>query len=374
MTAGRVLMRPARWSDLEGIWRVCSAHHDDFRGMTLEQFRDIFTHRWLENPARTDAHAFGWVLADEKSVHGFLGLVPVVFQVDGKDVTGASGTTWVVDPAFRSRSLELYMPYMAWGDGHLLIDTTAGEVAGKCHAGLRRGMRHIPVPEFGERLLWIWKPSAVITPVVGRLAKAGGWRAWGSLPTFRPLLALALWVRFLPHRRVPASPAGFSVEEAHAAPAQLDELWERHRGAYGVTAKRGATFIGWRVFGSTELRRRTRLLVCRRGGAVVAYLVLYQKTVLHFLVADLFPMSTEPEARHALLRRAWELARGAGGGVLEVYGFHPTLMAETRALGAFAARADLWTYWYKTPPGPLVNAVAHENAWWPSGLDGDINM
>lgn len=374
MRTQRVVMREARWEDLEGIWRVCVGHHEDFHDMSFDQFRDVFAHRWLGNPARTAAHPFGWVLADGESVHGFLGLVPVVFRIAGEDVVGASGTTWVVDPAFRARSLELYMQYMAWGDCNFLIDTTAGEVAGKCHAALHRGMRHVPLPGFGERLLWIWKPSAIADKISARLSARVKARWWAVVPAKRLLVTLAARIRFLPHRTVPAQASYLSVEDTSFAPPELDALWNRHRDSYGVTTKRDFTFVSWRVFGSAELRSRTRLLVCRRHGVVVAYLILYRKSPQHFLIADLFPMKDEAAARKRLIRRAWELARNDGGAVLEVYGFHPELMDEVRTLRPYAMRADLWTYWYKTPSGSRLDQMGSNAEWWPSGVDGDINM
>jgi len=98
---------------------------------------------------------------------------------------------------------------------------------------------------------------------------------------------------------------GVEVEEVERFGPEVDALWERVRGQYGVIAKRDSEFLNWKAFDHPFLGYRGFL--ARRGGDVVGYSVLRvsqeeEPSVGHII--DLFTAREDREARDALIQHA----------------------------------------------------------------------
>jgi hypothetical protein len=188
---------------------------------------------------------------------------------------------------------------------------------------------------------------------------------------------------------------------AHFGP-EFDELWNRLKHNYAVTVERTSAFLNWRHLNPPRLLGRSYALACRDNGKLLGYVALREPVTTvpgHFIVTDLFYDSAEPKVLHNLMNAAFEFAASKSASVLELFGFHPSLYHEMLSQMPYVLRRSQLeqlgrgaslkhvlmglaptsrnlssdTYWYRAPNAEL-DRVCSAGPWWPSGVDGDLNL
>lgn len=401
----KAFVRTADLSDISGIWSLCSTYFDEYRGSSLEDFQNLCFYRWRDNPARTDAHPFGWVLEnEERQIVGFLGLVPMRVQVGARVVTAASGTSWVVDTAYRSYGLDLYKKYMSWGDRYLLLDTTAGPIASQFHQRLKMGMQPIPHDDFHQKLVWvlnpgrylqqkiksiILKPREAVAKVIRPVAEAE--RAWsearsaeGARPSASANSSLGNLIA-CPNDFRQQSPesSDLYIEEIFAFQEEFDSFWNDVRKTLGVTVVRDRSYLTWRFLKKPKLSGHSFVFTCRdKKGDLLGYLVLQQGGYMnrpadtYVLTEIVFRKSKWEEISPPLFQlflKALSFVKEKKGTVLEVSNFHPHLMTELKRFRPRVEQIPHQTYWFKASSEEL-KAELREKPWWTSNADGDLNL
>ncbi len=412
---GGVLLRQAGIRDIEGIWRVCARAFAPYANASLEDFRALCDHRWLNNPARNDNDPFGWVLqADDGHIAGFHGLAPTRLWIGGREVDAIAPTTWAAEPGHARAGLALLSTYLDWGKDRFLLNTTANSITSAMHAGSNRGMTKIPLDDFDRRLLWVLDVKPLVRWRLGEtegawlLRKAAASRLGVSLASLLAPFALgavggagAALRTSLRRSRIHFACKKIPVERIERFGPEFDDLWNRLKNNYDVTTERTAEILNWRHIGTPRLLGRTYALAARENGKLLGYVGLREPSTTapgHFIVTDLFYDPARPDAMHNLMNAAFEFAAGRGATVFEVFGFHPSLNRELltqhpyvlnraklerlgreRSLkniaGALFGRRDTSssTYWYRAPSAELREICA-SGSWWPSGIDGDLNL
>ncbi len=375
----KVILREARLEDIPGIWKLCSRLFDEFRGSLYQDFYDLCVHRWRDNPARTLEHVFGWVLeTPDKTIAGFLGLVPMRVKIADKYVTAASGTSWAVDWPYRPHSLYLYKQFMSWGDKNLLFDTTAGEIANKFHTHLKLGMNKIPLADFGETFQWILRPEALVERKLKELAAKKKAPRLIYCPPAVKLGAFFGRLRFLRNSRIRFKCAKLPVEPISYFTDEFDRFWEDNKRDYGITIVRNKEFLNWRHIKTPKLAGKSFVFACRDKGHLAGYIAIMKRGYAnsmpgHFVVTDIFYPLRRGEVIYNLINHAFSFAKDNGAGVFEISGFNPIIMNETRDQRPRIFHSSNWRYWYKAPTGETLEAC-RAGAWWPSGVDGDLNL
>ncbi len=381
MNAPKVALRVAEWNerDLSGIWDLCRQTFDIYRSVTRTDFLELYRHRWLDNPARTEQHTLGWVLdTPEDGIAGFVGMVPVRMKLGDREVVGASGTTFAVLSSYRAYSVSLYKKFTDWGNQQLLIDVTSGEVGNKLHTHLKQGLVPIPVGQMDHQFFWPIRPEI---PVRWMLEKSR-WKTWAPLfgqPPFSWLLRACAWAKFRCHRRVQFSGGNLPVESVEAITDEYTRFWEAHKHQYGITTVRDQRYLQWRHIDVPPAMNIVRMFACREKGQLNGYLSLMERNPEmnyypgHFRVIDLFYDRTRPEVLQSLMNHAFEVARAGGGSLFEVSGMSPEVMDQLRSQRPYEKLRGSWPYWYKTPSSDLAD-VASKAEWWPSSSDGDSNL
>jgi hypothetical protein len=417
-------LRVLELDDLPAIWRFCARHYDVYQGCSFEEFRDIWEHRWLHNPAASPGQPLGWVLeAPEAEVVGFGGLVPIRLKVGPRSETAMCGANWYIRPEYRRHSLAAFRHYAALGGSHLLLSTGLSAAAALVHARSGAGMRRMPVDGIDRSLWWIIDAERFLTWKVAQLGAASGlWRVIAAAPGLRALSAawpIALGIYTDPKRRIlpwlaraklafdcPPLP----VERVASFTEEFDAYWAEHRHRFDVTVERTSKFLNWRHFLLPKAAGESFVLACREHGRLAGYVAL-QTPGYHgrlpgcFVVTDLFYPPEREDVLRNLMNAAFRFAVAGGGTVLKLSGFHPTVYdalasqrphviapdtLRTLARGRLgqgllagiglghksrpsAKRAADGSYWYKAPDAELAR-ICGEGTWWPSGIDGTSNF
>jgi amino acid adenylation domain-containing protein len=411
-----VLCRLATVDDLEGIWRVCSRAFIPYAKSSYDDFRELSEHRWLRNPCRTAEDPLGWVLETEAGqIVGFHGIVPTRVWVGDRTLPAIAPTTWAADPGYGRQGLALLSTYLNWGKDRFLLNTTANAITSSMHETSHAGMRRIPIEGFDQRLLWVldfrtlmqWKVGQRVAP--GLAHRAAVSRLGGALMATAASLAVGIPGGFgaalrtsVGRSRIDFACRELPVETVDRFGAEFDDLWHRLRHNYAVTTERTAAVLNWRHIDTPRLLGRSYALACRDDGMLAGYIALREPATTatgHFIVTDLFHDPSRPDVMPNLLNAAFRFAAARSASVLEVFGFHPSLNQALRTqhpyilqrsqleqlgrqasfrtmLGMLrrgAADQESATYWYRAPTSELAQICA-SGAWWPSGIDGDLNL
>ncbi len=184
--------------------------------------------------------------------------------------------------------------------------------------------------------------------------------------------------------------------------AEFDELWERLKPQHDVVTERTAAVLNWRHIDPPSLLGRSYALSCREGGQLLGYVALREPATTapgHFILTDLFYDVTRSEIMHNLMNAAFDFVAGRSASVLEVFGLHPSINEALRTQNPYVLRrlqlerlgrgvslrnilttlarrsgdVSSATYWYRAP-SPELQQICAAGAWWPSGIDGDLNL
>ena len=94
----------------------------------LEGRRDAWLARfrwwWEENPVFSEELLRGWLLREAGRIVGFMGAIPLRFQIQGAESIAFAGTTWRVLKEYRGQSLALKRAQMATRKNALQFSTT----------------------------------------------------------------------------------------------------------------------------------------------------------------------------------------------------------------------------------------------------------
>lgn len=378
---GEVSIRPANFdrADLEGIQSVCRQSFEMYRTCSWEEFYELWSHKWMLNPARAEVHKFGWVLEDSHvGIVGYIGIVPIRMKVGSQEIVGGTPHTWAVSRAYATYGLNLYKQALIWGDRHFLVATTAGKATSTINAKLGMGLTRIPVKDFNQRLLWLIKPEIPVTWMLQRSAQRRG----VALVTQAPwswLLMAAVRTRFVAHRRLRFPGTRMPVAAVADVSDEFTELWNRCKAQYGITTVRDRAFLHWRHRQVPAFLKTTHhLFACRDQGRLQGYLVLLESGLGsgcpgHFRVGDVFYDKSRPEVVGSLMNYAFDYAKAHGGSLFDVSHFSQELVSLLRQRRPYVRQPEAWPYWYKAPTEEIAE-ICRREAWWPSAVDGDSQL
>ncbi|MFH2203154.1 MAG: hypothetical protein ABIJ96_08585 [Elusimicrobiota bacterium] len=309
---------------------------------------------WDANPAYAADQPRGWLLKDQGRIAGFLGAVPSRMLVGGGERTVYSITSWMVDEAFRDRSLELLLRLMEHAADTLLFDTTPTDHVDE----ILRNLEFKPLPwgEDKESFVLI-DPARCVEALLPELPGSGLAAKAAAAP-------LGLLQRL---RGAGAGKSGRRVARCAAADAAFDTLWESTRKSAATTNVRTAAVLKWHCTEDDKIDKR--LYACREGDKLSAYAIMRvrdRRGLRTLECVDLWP--NETPALSDLISQIAEDARIEGLHLLTFPHFSPRLGARLRELNLFERglrRKNLCL-----APAGLRDALREENSYF-VGLQGD---
>lgn len=330
-------VRPVASADFEAVTRLCELVFGRDVGPA-----DQWVWKLERNPYAGRVEALGWVLESGGEVVGFLGNVPQLLWVGGREVTACFTTAYAVHSRFRFGGLQLAEAFARQECAELLGNATASAPAARIFA--RFGF--VPVPGCDEVL---YLPLDVV-----RFGQATLRRAGLSLRTSRllgrlagPLLSLYRWSRV-------RGPAARPSVETSTPPEALDALalvGRRWRDAYPVTNPRGREFLQWRLSEARSPHGTPAIILAHQDSRPIGYAVWRVRSPeaeygwVRAELVDLCCSPDRPEVFDALVAEMAAQVRRSGATFLEVRFLSSAWRLRLREFGWLRRR---------TPSNPLL--------------------
>jgi len=365
-----VSVREAQFSDFD---KVCALNLRLGQGPdSLENWDRL----WVQNPAiqeGSSAARIGWVLeATGGEIVGFLGSVPLTYELNGRTLRTAATCRFAVETAYRAFSHLLVVSFFRQKDIDFFLNTTATPAA----AQIVKALRALPVPQadYGRVLFWILNRREFSAAV---LRKMGVWSP--VVASVSLLCGLGLRANDLVRQsRWQDLPTGFSITESVVDDLGTEFeslLSEKRKEKPLLWAKRTPETMKWH-FNPPRNRRVTKVLNCRADNTLVGYMIVRVdpegvKGLRRALVADLQVKKDDPTVLGYLLRAALSSAKEAGCDVFEIIGFPESIRRGLAQWRPYSRDYPECPFYYKAQGAELQKALAKEEVWYASPFDGD---
>jgi hypothetical protein len=365
-------LREARFEDHAQIAALTSKfelHIEDYSG---------WTHLWTNNPAYREFKGklpMGWVLESaEGAVAGYLGNVPLNYELDGKRLLAATTRAWVVDTPYRSYSLLLLGTYFQQPNVDLFLSTTVNAQSGPAYCSFN-GIR-VPVGAWDQALFWITHYQGFVKSF---LRKRGGAMAE---PLSYPLSAGVFLRDWVKRSRVKDSGHGVTIRPCASFDDRFESFWEelRRKKSSRLLAVRSREALAWHF--KFALQRSTAwIYTIESRSGLAAYAVFlrhdYQQIGLSRMrLADFQCLETEkaPEFLMSMLHAAANRCRQESIHMLELTGIAPPLETEVERAAPHHRALSNWLYFYKASNPTLAEKLQDAAVWEPSLFDGDSTL
>ncbi len=412
MPRSPVLLRDARLEDCERSVAVLARN-----GLVVptdpEAARRSWEWLWGRNPAMAGRQLpMGWVLESDSDIVGFFGNIPRRYHYEGRDVLAGVGSSWAVDPGFRSGARPMLATWFAQREADLLLATTAMQSVGR--ALLKFSAVPMPQASYQQVLYWVldaagflqsalrkkevrapltraagFALSPLATAVVTARGRPGRLRAGLEPDVVRapltsaaglalsPLATPVLTARGRPGRlRAGLEPEVVDLSEVGE---QFDDLWRRKNAEERrLYASRTAEDLRWH-FEPGAQAGTVEVLCCRRHGRLDGYVVVL-RTETHDIglvrakIADLLVADDDARVVDALLAGAYQWGRSNGCHVLELTGLPPAIRTVAERSRPLIRALPTHPFLYKALTPELQVALEAEEAWYPSLYDGDTTL
>jgi hypothetical protein len=349
-------------ADYSDLARFNSTFPGDGRDRAVWSRR--FIHWWDTNPTFAEPTPRGWIIrapGGDAPIVGFLGNIPLAFQLNGTEVVSFAATTWRVLPEFRAWSMQLYAAHIAAGQKSVLFNTTPSGTVERVLAHFH----YNSLPTYAQSAIYLipLRPHRVATAwLSGRRTKSLSWVA-----------AAALSVSTAASRALLRSGTARAAEAVDHAGEEFDDLWIRTKDRFTNTAVRDRARLQWWCFGNPDLPKR--LFAHRVGGRLAGYAVFRDSDWRGCKVLELLDLwgANIGDSYTPLLRAAVAAARTEGIELIALPDFHPDMSGPRRrnaiALRTSSARRSFYHVPLSREGGPFG---ADDSLL--SGMDGDFAL
>jgi hypothetical protein len=336
--------------------------------------REEWQHLWIANPAYLDEWPMGWVLEADSRIVGYLGNIPLQYELYGRSYIAGCGHSWVVAPRYRAYSLMLLERYLKQNHGaDLCISNTVGLLSSSALAAF--GVSPVPVGAWDHSAVWITQFKSF----------AALWLARNKYPspnTFSYPMSLGLYLWSIGKMRAlkKKNDRYVHIEFCDGFDERFDSFWHQLRTENPKTllAVRSRSVLEWH-FHYALREKRLWILAVIEGSQVTAYGLflldrdatggLKQVTFLDFQF-----LGERERALYPMLLRALDRCHNEGVHMLLTVGLCSKGVVDIGAIAPFRVRQDTWTYWYKANNPSLDAALDDKQLWSPSLFDGDASL
>jgi hypothetical protein len=364
-----VHIREASFGDYDAICALESNY-----GLVSKEY-DEWTHLWTCNPAsgpNKPKWPIGWILEKHEQVVGYVGNIPLLYELAGQPLIAAATRAWVVDTGYRNYSIPLLQHYFTQPNVDLYLGTTANAQSSPV-----LGMfNSVPVP------VGAWDRSAFwITNTFGF---ASSLLAMRDITLRRPLshaLSGALTLRMaLAGQRSADSNASMRVDCSDNFDDRFDRFWEafRKENTQLLLAVRTREVLEWH-FKYARLKDQLWVYTIAGDAGLVAYSIFCRQDNPKFglkrvRLIDFQALGGQVALLRPILCSAIDRCQNEGIHMLEYIGVGRKVGHLISTLKPCKRRLPSWLYYYKPASERLRRLLADPGTWDPSGFDGDFSL
>jgi len=337
-----------------------------------------WTHLWQDNPVYRETQtkiSIGWVLdSGENTISGYLGNIPVAYELGGKRLLAATTRAWVVDTPYRSYSPLLLATYFQQRNIDLFLSTTVNSQSEAAYTSFKSS--RVPVGAWDRTLFWITNYRGFMASYLRK----------GSSRMVKPLrtpLSLGLFLRDrVMGSRLPKNGNLVSVLPCASFDERFQGFWDALRKAKWnvLLADRSRESLEWH-FKFALLQNMAWIFIAEGSGGLVAYSVFLrhdypQVGLTRMRLADF--QCLEPtrsmDLLTAMLTAAADRCRQDSIHMLELVGVTPAMEARLSSASPHHRPLGSWLSFYKANSQAWAKVLDNPSVWEPSLFDGDSSL
>jgi len=352
-------------------------------GKSVGYWANRFELWWESNPNYSSKMARGWVIVDVNRIVGFIGAIPSLMAVKGREEVAIGITSWNVEEAYRSFSMELFFTLSRYARDAIVFDTTPSKdvtlilKAFKFQTFPFQKLGQSIVPINGTRMLeyQIRSVVAATAPVIQKtlLVKVKPLiRNFNYSPVnkvgkrlleyFVHVVARTCSPLFWGYSKFRIN-IGAGVDELKTSQvfkvyADVETLWNRTCDQYLITNVRTTKNLQWYCFQSKDHLKD--LFTCYKQGVCVGYIVgrvIKNQDLLIFDCMDVWLDPACSSALDALLVEVINFGRKKGIDAIQIPHFSLSLRELCTNMGLFS-RVPAQDGWYLKMPKRLSHEMS----------------
>ncbi len=363
-----VRLREASYQDYAAIAILESKYN-----LQVKSFEE-WKHLWWNNPAYSENEKFpiGWVLeADKQKIVGYLGNIPLFYELDGRRLLASVAHSWVAEFEYRSYSPLLLERYFSQRSVDFFLNATVGSLASEAFAAFQS----LPIP------VGAWDRSAFwITNYQGFVAN---WLAMKRVPLVTLLsyvLGGGLLLKDTLSRRQVHPEHEANLRHCTSIDSRFEEFWQALRKVNSTVLMgvRSQQALEWH-YGYSLQQNKTWIVTADKGGDIAAYAIfqrndnpsfgLHRMRLVDFQTLDGNTGLLEPMLHWALSK-----CRSEGIHMLECIGLGAKKREVINRSSPHVRKLPCWLYYYKACDPSLERRLGDPNVWDPSQFDGDASL
>jgi hypothetical protein len=335
---------------------------------------DEWTHLWDANPVYQEIGAEwqrGWVLETrDDRVVGYLGNIPLPYEVDGKPVVAMASHAWVVDAPFRNYSILLLERCFRQENVDLFLNTSSNRQSSGI---LALYSSRVPVGAWDQSIFWITNYDGFAT----------GWLSMKGAPALGLLsyvLSRALVMRDLANGSPGSLDRGVNVEFLDSFDERFDLFWTalRKQLHYCLLAVRTREVLQWH-FKYALLKQQVWIVAILRGTEILAYSIFFRQDnaeygLTRMRLVDFQCLNGNIGLLLSMLHCVVDRCRKEKIHMLECVGITPELKEVVASLRPYQRSLPSWLYYYKVANQNLTSRLTSSRVWIPSCFDGDLSL
>jgi hypothetical protein len=365
-------LREARFEDYSQVSALASKNH-----LYVESYPE-WIHLWTSNPAYReikDSFPMGWVLENDRGeISGYLGNIPLNYELEGKKILAAATRAWVVDRVCRPYSPLLLGTFFQQRNVDLFLNTTVSSEAAAAYS-IFQGIR-MPVGAWDRSLYWITRHQGFTESFLRTRGVA-----MAELLSYP--LSVGIFIRDQARKhRFKEDRSTITVLPCAAFDDRFEAFWAslKKKKSNLLLAVRSREALDWH-FKFALQQNAAWIYIVEGNSGLAAYSVFLRQDNLEtglkrVRLADFQCLDQEKasDLLTAMLHAAIDRCRQESIHMLEVIGLTPELERKLERLSPHRRLLPTWMYYYKPNDRSLAENLKNAAVWEPSLFDGDSSL
>jgi len=364
-------LREARFDDHARITALAAKY-----GLRTEEY-SAWTHLWNNNPACRDVKGLvpiGWVLDNgSPELVGYLGNVPIAYELRGKRLLAATTRAWVVDTPYRAYSPLLLATYFQQRNVDLFLSTTVNSQSEAAYSSFQS--TRVPVGAWNQASFWVTNHRGFVSSYLRRNRTLAGAASY-------PLSGALFVLDQLRGSRLPGPVSDVRVVPCAGFDDRFEVFWQSLRKVKSnvLLADRSLQTLNWH-FKSAFQKRDPWIYVAEQNSTLAAYAIFQRYDfarvgLTRVRLVDFQCLDNDKafDILLAALHAAVNRCRKASIHMLELVGVPSELQKKLQCASPRKRALGSWLYFYKTNNPALAEELKDSSVWQPSLFDGDSSL